>query len=501
MKQNKRKRLARLVFSLCGVLFVLLSVWQIGAAARGLEVAAVESSLPLTIVAPAGVMPGSRPLVLVGHGFAASGLVMRGFAFTLAHAGYVVVLWDFDGHGANPHPWRSRPLIVNAETALAEVQARGWVAPGRVAILGHSMGSGVALEFGQAYPDTAATIAVSPVGQPVTPELPHNLLLLAGSLETPFVRNAERRLAEAGGSGGDPALGTARQLTVIRGVEHASILFAPAAHRAAAEWLDATFGPQPGARAYVDRRIAWYGLGLLGVLWAFSALAPPLLDRLTGQQLPERRPARLWAWRLAALGMGALLATGVLWLAGVAGLGLSALGGIRIGGYLIAWFGLAGAFSLLLLWQRPAWPSHRALLGGAAAFAALWLGVGLLAHLAWYPWLLIWERLRLWPLGALLLLPWFLSVGRLSGGEAPPKRTVVAQLGRWLAQSVALLAGLYLAIRLSPELGFLSMILPAFPAILGLHALAAGRLGEDWAFALSGALFTSWVLLALFPLQ
>jgi hypothetical protein len=358
------------------------------------------------------------------------------------------------------------------------------------------MGSGVALQFGQAYPDTAATIAVSPVGQPVTLELPRNLLLLAGSLEAPFVRNAERRLAEAGGAGGDPALGTARQFTVIGGVEHASILFAPSAHRAAVRWLDATFGPQPGARAYIDRRMAWYGLGLLGGLWAASALAPPLLDRLAGQPSSERPPRRPLAWRLVAQCAGALLATGVLWLAGAAGLDLSALGGIRIGGYLIAWFGLAGTFSLLLLWQRPALPSRHALLDGVAAFAALWLGVGLLAHLVWYPWLLIWERLRLWALGAALLLPWFLSAGRLS-----PGRAVAAQLGRWLAQGAALLGGLYLAVRLSPELGFLSLILPAFPAILGLHALAAGPYRKPWAFALSGALFTSWALLAMFPLQ
>jgi pimeloyl-ACP methyl ester carboxylesterase len=501
MKQNKRKRLTRLALSLCGVLVVVLSVSQIGGAARGLELSTVESSLPLTIVAPAGVMPGSRPLVLVGHGFAASGLIMRGFAFTLAHAGYVVVLWDFDGHGANPHPWRSRPLIVNAETALAEVQARGWVAPGRVAILGHSMGSGVALEFGQAYPDTAATIAVSPVRQPVTPELPHNLLLLAGSLETPFVHNAERRLAEAGGSGGDPALGTARQLTVIRGVEHASILFAPSAHRAAVEWLDATFGAQPGAKTYVDRRIGWYGLGLLGTLWAASVLVPPLLSRADGTSPPERRPRRPLGWRLAALCIGALMATGVLWLAGVAGLSLTALGGILLAGYLMIWFGLAGTFSLLLLWQRPARPSRQALLGGVAAFVALWVGAGLIAHMAWCPWVLIWQRLRLWPLGTVLLLPWFLCIEQLSGSEMPRSRIVAGQLGRWLAQSAVLVGSLYLAVWLSPGLGFLSLILPAFPAILGLHALASGPYRKDWSFAFSGALFTSWAFLAVFALQ
>ena len=72
---------------------------------------------------------------------------MRGFALSLAYAGYVVVLWDFDGHGTNPRllplTTRLEPLITDAETALAEVETRGLGDPDRVAILVHSMGSGV----------------------------------------------------------------------------------------------------------------------------------------------------------------------------------------------------------------------------------------------------------------------------------------------------------------------------------------------------------------------
>ncbi len=82
-----------------GLLLVLLAVWQIQAATQE-----------------------PRPLVLIGH-------------------------------GANPRPLPSSTqggsLVANAEAALAEAERRGLVAPGRVAILGHSMGSGVALEFGQ----------------------------------------------------------------------------------------------------------------------------------------------------------------------------------------------------------------------------------------------------------------------------------------------------------------------------------------------------------------
>ena len=479
-----------------GLLLVLVSVWQILAAGRGLETTTIRSTRPpLTIFTPADGAGQDRPLVLVGHGFAGSDVLMRGFALTLAHAGYTVVLWDFDGHGANPDTMPSGTgrdaLLANAEAALSEAVEKGYGDPDRVAILGHSMGSGVALVFGQQYPGTAATIAVSPVGQSVTPELPRNLLLMAGSLEAPFLRNAEARLAEAGGPGGDPEAGTARKLVTIPGVEHVSILFSPAAHSAARDWLDATFGAQPGAAPYTDRRMIWYGLGVVGALLIGAALAPLVASPAEG-----RGPARPFWWRLGALASGALGATLALWLVGALGLELGGLLGVQVGGYLVIWFGVAGLLACLLLWTRPPRMSRHDVLGGLLAFAVLWLGVGLLAQLVWLPWLLIPRRLVLWPLGTLLLLPWFLAAGETVQGARLTRRT-----GWWLAHSAVLTGALFLALRLNPELSFLILILPLFPVILGLHALAAAPQRERWPFALSGALFVSWLLLTVFPLS
>ena len=515
----------RWIVGIVGLLLVLLAVWQILAASQGLETIRIGSMQPpLTVVAPQGALGGdgeSRPLILIGHGIAGSAVIMRGFADTLAHAGYTVVLWDFDGHGANPRPMPRGTrdgLIGNVEAALAEAIRRGWSDGQRVAIVGHSMGSGVALAYGQKHPDTAATIAVSPTGQSVTPELPRNLLLLAGSLEGGFVRNAEQRLAEAGGEGGDAALrpgseraaqdgaaGTSRKLQIVPGVEHISILFSPTAHAAVREWLDDTFGPQPGARDHTDRRVAWYGLGVLGTLLAASALVPRTgrsnALRLASAAcvgpgstaLDRRRP--LW-WRLSALTLGAVGATRLLWLAGRAGLILSPLMGLVVGGYVIIWFGVAGVLSLLLLWSLPSRPARGSLLAGLLAFAALWLGVGLLGQLVWLPWLLIPRRLILWPLATVLLLPWFLAVG-----ESLRDAGAAGRAGWWLAHSLLLGGGFFLALQLNPELGFLILILPLFPIILGFHAWVTARQKGAWSFALSGALFIGWLLLAVFPLQ
>jgi dienelactone hydrolase len=487
---------SRWLIGILGLCLVFLSLWQIQSATRGLKVVhASAGGVPMVFIGPSQAIDGSRPLVLVAHGFAGSGTVMRGFAYTFAHAGYVVALWDFDGHGSNLNPMPANTLngslLPNAEAALSEAQRLGLVDNRRLAILGHSMGSGVALTFGQQHPETAATIAISPVGTSVTPALPHNLLLMAGSLEPGFAGSAEKRLEEAGGAGGDPAKGTGRKLVIIPNVEHISILISTKAHATALEWLNATFGVQPGAVPYTDRRFVWFGIGIIGTLLASATLIPR--PSITVRAREVMRP--LW-WRCLALVGGALIATLVLWAAGLAGLKLSSLLGLRVGGYLIFWFALAGLAGLLLLRGRLWRPSRGEIWSGLLIFAALWLGVGLLGGLVWLPWLLIPKRLVLWPLGSLAVLPWCLVLGEISH-----RASGWGRLGWWLFYSVLMYAALTLAIHLTPELGFLTLILPVFPIILFFQAIPNLPQKGAWSFALSGALFVSWMLLAVFPLQ
>ena len=486
------------ILAVIGLALVALAVWQIAAASSGLEVTVVREVEPrLVVIQPEGTAARSRPLALIAHGFAGSTAIMRGFALTLAHAGYTAVLWDFQGHGTSPEPMvgergEGSDLQATAELALNEALARGYGDPQRVVILGHSMGSGVALNFGIDHPETGATIAVSPTGADVTSQLPRNLLLMAGALEGRFVQNAEELLAEAGGEGGDHAAGSARTLTVIPSVEHITILFSPTAHAVARDWLDATFGEQPGAQDYTDRRILWYALVIVGALLLGFGLAPLLADPATASAVPGRSLGR----RIVALVGGAVGATLILWLADLAGLELSQALGLLVGGYLLIWYGIAGVLSLLLLWERPAWPTLRAMLGGLMAFALLWLGVGLVSEWIWLPWLLIPRRLMLWPLGAALMLPWFVAAGEMVQGTG-----LGGRIGWIAAHSLALVGALVLALQLSPELGFLFLILPVFPLVVALHGLASAPHRGSWPFAISGVLFVSWMLLAVFPLQ
>jgi pimeloyl-ACP methyl ester carboxylesterase len=479
-----------------GLIFVLLSLTQVLSAGQDLEIIKIsDSDPPVTIFAPTKVTGDTRPVVLVGHGFAGSELLMRGFSYPLANAGYIVVAWDFDGHGRNPRPYpqdnAKDVLLANAEAALETARAQGFVTSDQVAIIGHSMGSGVALSFGVEHPETAATIAISPVPRPVTPSLPNNLLLMAGDLEPQFVENAEQLLAEAGGAGGDPNARNARELRVISGVEHISILFKTDSHVVARSWLDDTFGPQPDAVDYRDRRMGWYGLGIVGVLLLGWALTPFLDQTSSTQHMPQP----LWRRLFAPVG-GALGAIILLWILNRLGVKLDAPFGLVVGGYVLFWFSMAGLISLALLGFRLPPLSTRLLLSGSTAFAILWLGVGLLSNLVWIPWLLIPKRLILWPVGTILALPWFLAIGETLRGEGFLRR-----FAGWIGHSILLSAAFTLSMRVIPGLYVLILILPLLPVILGLVELATARLRGSWPFAICGALFLSWTLLAVFPMM
>ncbi len=480
-----------------GLIMFILTILQLERQDRGLEVSHFKAGeLPVTLISPDGDVKQDRPLVLIGHGVAGSRAIMRGFALTLAHAGYNVAMWDFSGQGSNPQPLpvdRDQGLlVVDAEDAVLAAQNEGYPV-GRIAILGHSMGSGIALTYGMLHPETMATIAVSPVDSPVNAELPHNLLLLAEGLDQRFIGNAWLLLAQAGGPGGDLQQGTARKMEVIPGVEHIMILFSSTAQNAARQWLDDTFGPQPGAEEYTDRRMLWYVLGLAGTLLFFWSLSP-LINDLEDEaiELVELSVGR----RIGALVVGALGATGILFVLSQAGLDINNLLGLLVGGYLLLWFAIAGALSILLLGRMPGQLVRPALFGSLMVFATLWIGLGLLGNYVWLPWILIPKRLILWPLGVVLSLPWFIAVAQ---AMLPTTR-----LGRalwWLGYSLILVAGLFLAQRLNPELGFLVIILPVFPLILGTHALAAAPYRWRSTFALGGALFVGWMVIAVFPLQ
>ncbi len=471
---------------------VILVAWQqVLAAGRGLVVRDLEGAggTPLRYLAPEDAT--GAPGVIVAHGFAGSRQVMYGFGYVLARAGYGVMLLDFDGHGA-AHGRLDRTgdsLQRNLAAAYESLVAQPEIDPARIALLGHSMGSGAvmtaAIDSSEQY---EATVAVSPTGAAVAPDRPRNLLLMAGSLEPQFLGNARSLLAEAGGASDDLSSGKGRALVEVPNVEHITILFSRVAHQAVLDWLNRTF-ERPLTEVAADRRMVWFGIHLGAWLLLWSALSP-VFSVVAAQAQPVVR-LRPWYW--LGLPLGAVAAALLLFLAGSV-FDVSRLGGLLVGGALGLWFLVLGIVWLLSGF-RPPRPAVSEVLWGLLLFAVLSLAFGAMAQITWLPWLLIPERLVRWPFLAVAVLPLLLA-SALAQHRARP----AGRFSWWLLQGAVIVAGLGLTIILSPDLFFIFLLLPVFPLILGLLAIAGAAFDRPWAVAVGGALFLGWILVAVFPL-
>jgi pimeloyl-ACP methyl ester carboxylesterase len=467
---------------------ILSSWWGIAIARSGLEIRSLQrEGIPLLYVAPQGAR--SVPGVLVAHGFAGSKQLMLGYAHVLARAGYAVLLWDFDGHGANPARLRwDEGLGKNLDIARQVLLEQPEVDRSRLALLGHSMGSGIAMDVAIGDPESyAATIAVSPTGAGVTSRVPRNLQLQAGSGEGFFVDNARKLLARAGGENDDLAGGKGRELVVVPNVEHITILFSDGSHRAALRWMDETFGKTSESR-YLDRRLGWYSVHLLGWLVVIAAVAPLLTE-------PENavvKISRVRGW----VGLGIAPVVGV---AGLVVLGqridLSNLGGVQVGGAVGIWFFLAGLTWLGII-GRVFRPTFRSLVSGLALFGLLWIAFGAMAQVVWLQWWLIPTRFGLWLPLAIACFPWFLATGIAQRNTGAGERVLW-----WLGQSVVLVGGFAITIYFLPRLSFMFLLLPLFPPLFGIFSLVAGLLNQAWVYAIGAALFFGWLLTANFPLS
>ncbi|GIJ58600.1 alpha/beta hydrolase [Virgisporangium aurantiacum] len=432
----------------------------------------------MEVVRPAADGVG-RPAVVVVHGYAGSGRLMRPFADTLVRRGYVVALPDLAGHAANTRP------LGDIEREIADVvaylRARPDVDPDRVALLGHSMGATAVVRAGAADPRIPATVAISLPDGEVATTGPRGLLLIAGAWEPGGIRAATRAAGRVEG----------RRTVTVPMVEHVSVLFAGRTHREAAGWLDDALAHRPDrSDVAATQRVGAGALTLAGALLVLAAgLASINRPRRSGTTTPDRD-------RLVWLGVTVVAAS----VAGIVGGPLLAWTmPAPVSGYLVGYFAGAGTVLLAaeLVYRRragdnvPGLSPRAVATGGALAVVAgaaviVPVHAGLTAMVPHGP--------HRWMVGMLVLATAVLLAGAHTAGRPLWAMLVVVLV--CVPLPIATVVGL------AP--GFLVLIAPLVAILFAVYFMvmalawrAAIPLGHTVA---AGALVIAWPVAAALPL-
>jgi len=503
------KRLLNPILAILSVLAIAASLWHLHATTEGLDVRHIAiGDTPATVYRLAPARPA--PVIVIAHGFAGSQQLMQPFAVTFVRAGYIVVTFDFLGHGRNPRPLGGSITEIDGATRWLASQTAEVVAfartlgDGRLAILGHSMASDIVVRVAQADPGIAATIAVSMFSPAVTDDSPRNLLVIDGEWEGMLKAEALRVVglsiapapAVAGVTYGDFAAGTARRAAVSPYAEHISVLYKQASMAEALAWLDATFGVTRTSAPYLDARGSWILLLLAGIV----VLARPLSSLLP--VVAVRRAGAGLRWRqLAPVLLVPAIATPLL-LRVVPTHFLPVL----VADYLAVHFAVYGVLIACgLLWLRRRQAAVRAgtslpRLLAASAMVTLY-AVGLLFWAIDSYFTSFMPSPGRVPLLAAMLagtLAFFLSMEWLTRGEQ-------AARGGYVAAEIAFIVSLAIAVALDFErLFFLIIIVPLIVFFFVIYGVLSGwvyrRTRHPLVAGIASAIAFAWAIGVTFPL-
>ncbi len=304
--------------------------------------------------------PDARPpVVVLAHGFSSDRASLSRLARGLAGAGFAVLSIDLRGHGENRNRFpggrgRADFLARDLAAAVDFLRTSPLVDASHIALLGHSMGAGAALDFATRDAGIDAVVLISGGWSMLGPQRAGNALFLYAAGDPERIRTRTGELAARLAGIAQPALaetyGDFRQGTAVRrvevpGADHLTILWSDFALSEIVAWLDAAFGrEQRAAPVNPDPRgpvVALLGVLLLLVLPGFGLLIGRLTP--TTEHLPvSRRPLGL------ALLAGALFATMPLAASGNPGAILS----IEVGDVVAYHFALAGIVLLVALYLR-----------------------------------------------------------------------------------------------------------------------------------------------------
>ena len=291
-----------IVVLLAALTAIAVSLYELENARRGINT--VDVSIGETPATLYEVADADGPMVVVAHGFAGSRQLMQAYSLTLAHAGYRVLAFDFEGHGRNPVPMSGDVTSIDGTTRLLVEETRRVVARAReldasgagIALLGHSMATDVlvraALAEAKAGSPVDTLVAISMFSEAITETEPPSLLVINGQWESRLREPAVRqlKLIDSSVREGETAIadGVERRVVAAPFKEHVSVLYSTDALNETLAWMNSVFNRNS------DMVVAAIGGWILLLLGGIVLLFKPLVSFLpaaaaTQATIPTRK--------------------------------------------------------------------------------------------------------------------------------------------------------------------------------------------------------------------
>ncbi|HEX9131893.1 MAG TPA: alpha/beta fold hydrolase [Ktedonobacteraceae bacterium] len=467
-------------------------------------------------------------VAILAHGFAGSKDLMTGFGVELARAGITTYLFDFPGHGESPVPladntFSERTAQENTITVgevVDYVRAHNSATSHpNIILMGHSMGSAAVGDYAMAHSDgdIVSTILISPIGQEhPTLTQPKNLLMLVGQYDLSFAIDNSARLLQAGcgishtqalpAGCGNPADGTGRRAVVLAGLNHITILNASSTFDETLNWLRRV-NPHMVNTGHMQSniRLFWLLLGVVALLLAMFPLSSITLDlfNIYGTARPFRGQDVAFFDLCAIAGIAVAIAVQYAW---------RPFGFVHVllADYVSGYFFFTAAVLALLVYMvRRILPiplfrqTTKQIFVGVLLWLFLYITLGQLVTFAWQRF--TFTLPRLWRFGIIFVLVWPLFLLDEGINRGYQEQGTIRAIAASLAFKILLVAGLLVAVLVTPGLGFLSIVLPVVALLFlllvafGTQVYASGRAAITGATL--SALILAWSMSTTLPIS
>ena len=228
----------------------------------------------------------SKDFIIISHGFAGSKEMMRQIAYDVANAGGNAVLFDFIGHGSNPHKLINQPTKITGTTQqlvnqLSDIIKFIYEKFGNeisISLVGHSMASDIVIRS-SAEKKIKSVVAISPYSTGITQDFPKDLLLISGQFENHLRSHALQMVktfkpeAKENTEYADEKI--RRKASFIENTGHVSVIYAPRTSRIIIDWLKLENYDRPLWKTQIASII----IGITFIVFAMSRLNANLVHQ------------------------------------------------------------------------------------------------------------------------------------------------------------------------------------------------------------------------------